>query len=191
MHAALVGQMAGLAVVFGVSAFGKARHPRATRAFATSLRGWRVVPDRLVATVAVAVIGLEIAVVAGAIASLATTATGEAWRPVAVATLVVAAFLLTALTVGIALALRHGPGAACACFGTTERPLNAGHLVRDVVLLLTSVGGIVLATGADNRPTGLAGAIVAVAAGAVAGWLVVRLDDLIDLFASGPASGPT
>lgn len=105
MHAALFGQLAGLAVVFGVSGFGKAR---ALRAFAASLRGWRVVPDRLVAPVAVT--GLEIAVVAGALVSLATTATGAAWRPVAVATLVVAAFLLTVLTVGIALALRHGPG---------------------------------------------------------------------------------
>jgi hypothetical protein len=81
--------------------------------------------------------------------------------------------------------------APCACFGATERPLNAGHLVRDVVLLLASVGGIALAAGADNRPTGLAGAIVGLAAGGVAGALVVRLDDLIDLVVSGPVSGST
>ena len=184
MRVAVVGQLAALAVIFGSSAFGKARSRAAQRDFAASLRGWRVVPGPLVGAVAVVVTGLEIAVVAGALASLvASGAAGDAaWRSLAVGTLGLAAILLAALSVGIALALRRGPGATCACFGATERPLNSGHLLRDVVLVAVSISGIALAVGAGSRAIEPAGTIVAVFAGAVAGLLVARLDDLIDLF---------
>jgi hypothetical protein len=195
MHAAVVGQLAGLAVIFGVSAFGKARSRAAMRSFATSLRGWRVLPGPLAGPVAVVVTCAEIAVVAGALVSLAISmsgmapATGAAWRSLVVGTLGLAAILLTGLSVGIALALRRGPGATCACFGATERPLNAGHLLRDVILVVISIVGIALAVGAGSRAAVPPGTIVAVFAGGVAGLVVARLDDLIDLFGSGPPAG--
>ncbi|MFG1923028.1 MauE/DoxX family redox-associated membrane protein [Cryptosporangium sp. NPDC048952] len=182
MQTAVVGLVAALAVIFGVSAFGKARSRAALRGFTTSLRGWRVVPVPLVGAVAVAVAGLEIVVVAGALAALATSAAGSAWRPFAVGTLGLSAILLAGLSGGIALALRRGPGATCACFGATERPLNAGHLWRDVVLVLACAVGVALAVGAGSHATDPAGTIVATFAGAVVGLLVARLDDLIDLF---------
>lgn len=185
MRVAVVGLLAALVVVFGVSAFGKARSRAARRAFASSLRGWRVVPPRWVGAVAALVTGLEIVVVAGGLAALVLP--GAPGRLCTIGTLVLAALLLAALSAGIALALRRGPGATCACFGATERPLNSGHLVRDVVLVAASLGGAALAVGAGNGAIEPAATLVAVFAGLVVGLLVARLDDLIDLFA--PAAG--
>ncbi|WP_169745059.1 MauE/DoxX family redox-associated membrane protein [Cryptosporangium arvum] len=185
MRVAVVGLMAALVVVFGVSAFGKARSRAALRGFTASLRGWRVVPGPLVAPVAVVVVGLEVTIVAGALVSLVVP--GAAGRVCAAVTSGLAAVLLAALSVGIALALRRGPGATCACFGATERPLTPGHLVRDVVLATACAAGVALALAAGDAPAEPAGVAVAVFAGAVAGLLVARLDDLIDLFSPRPA----
>ncbi|GAA0240390.1 MauE/DoxX family redox-associated membrane protein [Cryptosporangium japonicum] len=186
MRIAVTGLLAALVVVFGVSAVGKARSRAALRGFTASLRGWRVVPAPLVGPVAVGVVGLEATIVVGALAALVVP--GAAWRPLAVGTLGLAVLLLASLSVGIALALRRGPGATCACFGATERPLTPGHLVRDVVLAGVGATGLALAFGAGDtvEPAGVA---LAVFAGAVAGLLVARLDDLIDLF-SPRSAGP-
>jgi hypothetical protein len=190
MRYVLVGLMVALCLVFGVSAFGKVRSAAAHRAFAASLREWRVVPARLVAPVSGVVAGGEIAIVVGAGYALAAMAVGGTWRVAAVATLVLAGLLLAALTTGIALALRRGTAATCACFGARQRPLNGGHLVRNSVLLLAVAGGLAVAAGAD-RPFDPAGVLLGVAAGALAGLVVVQLDDLIELFAPRSSSGRT
>jgi len=188
MHYLLVGLLTALLTVFGVSAFGKVRGAGARRAFTASLRAWRVVPDRLVGAVAALVTAAEIVIVAGAAIALVTMAAGGAWRLPVLLTLAVAAGLLVALSIGIMLALRKGTPATCACFGATERPLNAGHLVRDIVLVLAVAVGLAVALGpAGTLAPG--GALLGAGAGAIAGLLVARLDDLIDLFAPGPASG--
>ncbi|MFC5831452.1 MauE/DoxX family redox-associated membrane protein [Nonomuraea insulae] len=94
-----------------------------------------------------------------------------------------AVVLLVAFGAGIAGALRRGERTACRCFGASKMPLGRRHLVRNgllaVVAVLALVSGDVLAA----EPVGLA---VAGAAASVLALLVIRFDDVIDLFAPIP-----
>jgi hypothetical protein len=104
----------------------------------------------------------------------------------------IAIVLLTVFGVGIAAAMRRGLRTSCRCFGSSSAPLGPRHLVRNALLVAAAATG--LAFGPDRigsaDPAGLAvagaGAVVLVA-------LVVRLDDLIDLFtpASAVAGRPS
>jgi hypothetical protein len=94
--------------------------------------------------------------------------------------------LLAVFTAGVALAVRRGTGARCACFGAAEQPLGARHLVRNG-LLLAAVGVAALGIAvASAQPLGPAGTAMAVSAGAVGALLLIRLDDLVDLFMPVP-----
>jgi hypothetical protein len=188
MQYVLAGLIAALVVVFGASANSKVRSRAAHGEFVDSLRDWRVVPARLVAPVAVAVTGAEIAIVAGGISTLAASVIVSSWRTFALLTLAVAAPLLAALTVGIMMAMRRGADAQCACFGATARPLSGVHVVRDLVLLAATAGGLVLAATGPDRLARPAGALLALVAGTVCGLVVVRLDDMIELFSPVPTS---
>jgi hypothetical protein len=189
MPTAITGAALTLWVVFAVSAAGKVRSVRRQRAFAASLRPLGILPDRLVAPTALAVTGAEVAVALGLGCVPLALAAGAPVQPIATAALTGAAVLLAVLTTGVALALRRGSGAPCACFGATERPLSRRHLVRNGLLLLLAAGG---AASADHLPGAAAevpSAALAGLVGAVAGLLLVRLDDLVDLFApTAPAA---
>lgn len=99
--------------------------------------------------------------------------------------LCVAVVLLTVFGVGIAAAMRRGLRTSCRCFGSSSAPLGTRHLLRNALLVAAAATG--LAFGPD-RITQLdpAGLIVAGVGALVLAALVVRLDDLIDLFT--PAS---
>lgn len=176
LHAGLI---AVLGVVFVVSATSKAR---AWREFAGSLRPLGIVPDHLVPAVAVAVTAAEAAVAAGLGWTWAATARLVPAVPwVAVGSLLGTGALLGVFTVGIALALRRGATARCACFGAAEQVLGPRHLVRNAVLLLVTGAAVVLAV--VDRPAGEpVAALVGTAGGAVVALVVIRLDDLVELF---------
>jgi hypothetical protein len=97
----------------------------------------------------------------------------------------IAVLLLTVFGVGIAAAMRRGLRTSCRCFGSAAAPLGRRHLVRNAMLAAAAATG--LAFGPDRvgqvEPTGL---VVAGAGALIVAALVVRLDDLIDLFT--PAS---
>ncbi len=188
MRYVLIGLVAALWLVFGVSSFSKVRSVTAHRAFVASLRPWQFLPVRFLALVAALVTGAEIAVVLGASWTLAGIMFRRSWRAAGLGTLVLAALLLIVLTIGIAVALRQGTEATCACFGVTERPLSGAHLVRDCVLLLAVLSGLALVAAESDRPTQPAGAMLGLVSGAVVGLIVVRLDDLVELFTSRPTS---
>lgn len=94
----------------------------------------------------------------------------------------IAILLLTAFGVGIAAAMRRGLRTSCRCFGSSTAPLGRRHLVRNALLAAAAATGLVLGPGQAD-PAGMA---VAAAGALVLTALVVRLDDLIDLFT--PAS---
>ncbi|MFI6586828.1 MauE/DoxX family redox-associated membrane protein [Embleya sp. NPDC050493] len=98
---------------------------------------------------------------------------------------VVAGVLLAAFTAAVGAALRRGRRSPCRCFGASDTPLGARHLVRNGVLLAASIAGL-SATGldpsADLLPP-LAGSAVAVVVGLVGALLIISLDDIVDLFA--------
>lgn len=94
---------------------------------------------------------------------------------------VLAGVLALVFGVAIVAALMRGERGSCNCFGSSSRPLGAGQLVRNA-LLITAAGvglaGALFATG----PIEVAGVAVALGAGAVAALLTVTADDVVDLF---------
>lgn len=168
-----VGVVAMLWCVFAISAGSKLR---AQRAFTASLRSLRLIPERQLARAAFAVTGAELVVVLGLTWILLSP--GDR-RMQLVAVLPPTALLLIVLTAGIWLALRHRHSARCACFGATERPLSRRHLLRNGLLLLGVLAALAPAAPAsDSLPVALLGVV----AGIVTALVLVRLDDIVELF---------
>lgn len=183
------------AVVFGVSAIGKLRNPAG---FADSLEPLSIVPRRLVRPVAVVLTGVELVAAAALCWGIvAAVAERPVRQPVALVGLVLAGLLLAVLTAGIAIEIRRGTVATCLCFGVGTHRLGTRHVVRNLLLLVGVVAGLVTYATAGTTPTRTGAALVALAGGAVVALILIRLDDLVDLFAPipvrdtpGPASRP-
>jgi hypothetical protein len=84
-------------------------------------------------------------------------------------------------------ALRRGVQEPCRCFGAAQQALGPRDVVRDAVLGVVTAPALVgAAAGTPARSP--AGWLVAAVAGAVGALLVVRFDDLAELFfPGGPA----
>lgn len=174
-----------LLTVFALSAWSKIHSNSAQREFAASLVELGLFPARAVPAVAGIVSAAEALLAVGLTWSLCARVAGQAGtRVLSTAVLVASIVLLSLLTVGIAISLRRGTGGRCACFGATVRPLSRRHVVRDILLLAVSTTGIIAASvSRDGARPATGGALIALAAGAFGGLLVVNLDDLVDLFA--------
>jgi hypothetical protein len=186
-----LGLMATLWCTFAASALSKLRSGAAQKAFAESLRPLPFIPARLLHAVAAVTTAAEVGVVLGLGVAAVVVVGGwsPAW-PFAAVTLALTGGLLAVFTAGVVLAVRRDTGARCACFGAAERPLGARHLVRNGLLLAAAgVAALGLAV-AGARPLGPAGVAVALPAGAVGALLLIRLDDLVDLFTPRPVGGP-
>lgn len=168
-----------LALVFGLSVVSKARR-EAFRDFTTSAGPLTIVPRGLRTPVAMTVLVLE------AVLTVAMLA-GTFVRPVALLGFALTLPLLLAFTASIVVTLRRGIRGACRCFGASTTPLGKAHVLRNAVLLAVAVVGLA-ATSTAQAPVELPGAVVAAFAGLVAGLLVTRFDDLIDLFSSAGAT---
>jgi hypothetical protein len=178
-----IGLMTALWCVFAASGGSKVRSRAAQRAFADSLRPLPLLPGRLVAPVAVLVTTVELLLVLGIGWSVVAAAAG--WplvRAGAAAVLVVTALLLAVLTTGVVLAVRRDTGASCACFGAAEQPLGWRHVVRNSVLLALTAVALVGVLVPRPHPLPLAGVLIALVAGAAGALILIRLDDLVDLF---------
>jgi hypothetical protein len=178
-----------LVLVFLAAATGKVRGRTAFTEFARSTRtmlasavpGWSV-HRRVLRRVAGAVVATEFAVPA-AVAVPGLARLGDA----------VAIALLAMFSGGIAAAVRRGVDASCHCFGGSSAPVGPQHLVRNAVLFAVAVGGLVAGPARLAGPN-RGGLVVALAAAVVLAVLVVRLDDLVALFAPTPSAdhgGPT
>jgi hypothetical protein len=91
--------------------------------------------------------------------------------------------LLCAFSAAIAVALKRGQHAPCRCFGSSSRPLGAGHLIRNAILLITAVAGGLAGGLAPGVHAQLAGVAVAIPAGLFGAILIVAFDDIAYLFA--------
>jgi Methylamine utilisation protein MauE len=88
--------------------------------------------------------------------------------------------LLAAFTAAIGTALKRGRRAPCPCFGASSAPLGPSHLVRNAILVISTLaGGLAL----DAQPPQAGGLVVAIAAGLVGAILIVAMDDIAFLFA--------
>ena len=177
----LLGLAAVLGLVFGVSAWSKVRSAAAQRAFAASLRP--LIPDRVGGAVAGALTAAEV-VVALCLAATAVAVLVElpGARTFGIVAMLLAAGLCAALTVGVAVTVRRHLNVRCACFGAAERQLSGRHVVRNAILLAVALAGLGTAAAGPTTPVAVAGAVVGVGAGAVAALILIRLDDVVDLF---------
>lgn len=183
--------LACLWCVFAVAGWSKIRSRAARRAFAGSLRSVPMLPARLVGPATVTVTVAEIALVPGLGWSAVAMASGwPAARGGAALVLGLTGLLLAVLTTGVVLAVRRGTGARCACFGAAERPLGRRHVARNGILLAVAAVALVSAAG-QRGPLPLAGVLVAGAAGAVGALILIRLDDLVELFLPVRTATPT
>jgi uncharacterized membrane protein YphA (DoxX/SURF4 family) len=156
-----------IGLVFVVSAAGKLR---AYGEFVTSVRDFRLLPPAWDRPVAAVVVAVEVAVPVLLLVS-ATARLGAA----------LAIGLLAVLTAAVWSAVQRGTGAVCRCFGVRPDPLGPRHVARNLTLLVAA--GLALGGGAVAP----AGVVVAVGAAVVAALVLLRLDDLADLFRGTPA----
>ncbi|GAB3165391.1 MauE/DoxX family redox-associated membrane protein [Microbispora hainanensis] len=161
-----------LIVVFLVSGVGK-WFGYAT--FVASIRELRVLPVSAVPRAAALVIAAELGIAS-------TLAAGMMVEPALRAyAFVLAALMLAGFTAVIVITLRRGGSGGCACFGRRSSEFSGRHLVRNAVLLVAALAGVVGAR--EDLGAWTAGTAVAITAGLVLSLLVVVMDDVVDLFA--------
>lgn len=97
----------------------------------------------------------------------------------------------SALAVFVAVlvaAVRRGVGVPCRCFGSSARPVGVAGLWRNGLLWGAAVAGLVLQPFASAIPGGVGSVAFAAVAGALAGLVLVFLDEVVELFSgAGPA----
>src|SRR5580704_1901401 len=167
-------------VTYGMSAAAKSRNGQAYRAFRAGLADTALVSRPLTGLVAAALAAAEAAVAALCATALIMTflfRPGAPAEPALTGTaLAGAAALTTVLTAGVAVAVRRGVTAPCACFGSGGRsPLSGVYLLAVLVAGAASAG---LEPGPPSPAPAPAAAALAAAAGGVSALLLTRLDDL-------------
>ena len=179
------------ACVFAASAVAKLHSRAAYRSFRAGLRETALIPAGLLPVTVAALPGAEAVTAVGLAAAAVLVATaGPGASPAAETALTVAWLLTATLAVGVAVVIRRGTQARCACFGAgSTRPLGGAHLIRNVALLAVLAVGLVSNPLGHGHPAPV-GAIVAAAAGAVAALLFIRWEDLAELFAPIPSLPP-
>lgn len=184
----VVGVCAMAACVFGGSAAGKIRSRAAYRAYRAGLGANQLVPGYLLGTVAAVLAACEAltaAWLAGCTVLLAAF-DGRAFALLGESALAAATFLTATLTAGVTVAIRRGRAAPCPCFGVkSPRPLGPAHLLRNLVLLAAVVSGLALEPVASRHPT-LGGLAVALCTAGVTAMLIIRWEDLAEVFTPTP-----
>ncbi|MFG1999785.1 MauE/DoxX family redox-associated membrane protein [Spirillospora sp. NPDC048911] len=167
-----------ICLIFVVSAFGKVRgraafteFTRTTRILLAAALRRREVGRAAAGWAARAVAAAEIA--AALLVLVPVTAP---------AGLGVAALLLAVFSVAMVAALRGGVSTSCRCFGASTAPIGWRHVVRNALLVCAAVAGLAAALAAGSPPP--AGMALTAVAVAVVALLVIRLDDLYELFAA-------
>jgi hypothetical protein len=179
------------ACVFAASAATKLHNRAAYRSFRAGLRESALIPEGLLPVGVAALAGAEAVTAVGlASAAVLVAAAGTGASTAAEAVLAIACLLTFALAAGIAVVMRRGTKARCACFGaSSSRPLGGVHLLRNLALLAVLAAGLASSALRHGHPSP-AGTAVAAAAGAVAALLFIRWEELAELFAPIPSIAP-
>ena len=162
-------------LVLLVSSVSKVRSRKDYAEFVASVPAFGV-PERWVRPFAAVTVVAEI----GITALLLSGAVLVTW--LAVAGLVVAVGLFGVLTGAVWRAVARRSGAVCRCSGSARAVLAHRHVVRNALLLLVAALGATVRSPADTVTAALAAAV-----GVVGAVLVIRFDDLAELFA-GPVT---
>jgi hypothetical protein len=191
MTLTVIAVLALAAVVFGTSAGAKLRGRAAYAGFVAGLGESGLIAIRFLPAVAAVLAGAEVLIAVGATATAGYALAAEPPAAAALAriALLAAALLAGALSAGVAVLVRRGTRARCACFGSSSaRPLGAQALARNLALLVVFVAGFLASVPSPQDPA-IAGSLVALAGGGITGLLLVHLDDLVELFGGSPGAG--
>ena len=180
------------ACVFGASAAAKLGSREAYRLFREGLLATGLLPRHVLALAAAMLVGAEAFVAAGLLtAAVLMAASVPGAISLAEFALAVTALLVSLLAVGVAVVIRRGTQATCACFGPgRSRQLGRAHLVRNLSLLAVICAGLAGVPLAHGRPA-VAGAVLGAIVGAVAALLFIRWDDLAELFTPSAGAAQT
>ncbi|MFG1810795.1 MauE/DoxX family redox-associated membrane protein [Streptomyces sp. NPDC049040] len=159
-----------LLTVFALALAGKLSGRGAWDAFVESIRAMAVIDRKRAPMAAVATAVAEAGVVLLAMTPL---------RWAGSAAFVLAAGLLGCLTAAVVTVVRRGAAVPCRCFGASETPLGVPHVVRNAVLVATSLLG--LGGSLVNGPFDPVLVVVVAVFGAGLGLLMARWDDLVSL----------
>jgi hypothetical protein len=193
----VAGVLVMAAAVFGAAAGAKLRGPGAFRRFRAAIAGTGLVPRSALPWATAALAVTEAGTAAGLLAAAALVdASTPAGVRAAQAALAVAAVLTAVLIAGVAVVMRRGVAARCACFGAASgQPLGTTHLVRNIVLLALLLAGLAGSPFASHAtPTGAGVAAITALLTAVAGGTValvlIRWEDLAALVLPMPGRWP-
>ncbi len=167
-----------LGTVFAVAVVGKVRRSTAYREFVASLRGLGWLPESVLSPVAVAVVACE-ALVVGLLAVPVTGVLGH----------LLAVLVLGSFSAAVAVSLYRGQQVRCRCFGSDGGQFGVSHLVRNGLLMVVGVLGVVASAAGGASPRWdlllAGGAVALLCAGAIVRW-----DDLAYLI-GGPRGRAT
>ena len=192
MTETVIGVLALAAVVFGTSAAAKLRGRAAYAGFVAGLGDSGLITARFLPAIAAVLAGAEVLIAAGAAATAGYALAGQGPAATALAGFVLLAGVLLAgaLSAGVAVLIRAGRPARCACFGSASaRPLGVPALARNLALLVVFAAGF-LASVPGLHDSAIAGSLVALGGGGITGLLFVHLEDVVDLFGGSPGAGP-
>ncbi|WP_165958786.1 MauE/DoxX family redox-associated membrane protein [Actinomadura sp. KC345] len=164
-----------LAGIFVVSLISKTRGRNAYREFVDATRALLEVPSRRARPLA----GAAVAAEAGTVVLL----TVPGMSPTGFA---VAAGLLSCFTVALVRAVRRGTGASCGCFGATAAPAAPRHVIRNLLLIALACGALATLLLETRPAPGMAGGALTALVAVTLTALILRLDDLVDLFRKPP-----
>ena len=169
-----------LGLVFLAAVVAKLRNGAQIRSFVAATG--RLAPRSLTGRVPAGVLaGAVASAEVAAVVLLAVPATA-AWG------FAVAGGLALVLAAAIVAALRRGERGSCNCFGATQRPVSASHVVRNL-LLAAGAGLGIGTTQAGQGGAEPALALLAVVAGGVVALLLIIADDIAALFRPLDPSG--
>jgi methylamine utilization protein MauE len=169
----LLGSRCLLAVVFLASFAGKVRGRARYAGYLAATR--RLTPRWALSRVPA---GTLAAVVVAAEAAVPLLLAVPALVPAGLALSIV---LLSGFAAATAAALRRGDRAPCHCFGSSQRRLDGGHVVRDAFLAAVAVAGIVAAVSGAGPLEATRAAVVAAVSIAAAVAVLVS-DTVADVF---------
>lgn len=150
-----------VAVVFGLAGFGKLRNMRRAFAATTDLTGWSGATGQLATLIVVmSELSISLSLLIGVAIRFGFAG---------------ATALLGVFTIAQARSIRSGRDAQCACFGSRVEPVSGFTIARNLVLIVTSTFGALLARESSVE---LVETVGAVAAGLVAAMVVIRLKDI-------------
>lgn len=175
-----IGCRSAVTVVFLLAVAGKTLGSGAFAEFVRSVGQMRAVPGSWVMAVARATVAAEALVALLMIAPTGSSVTVGFG---------LAAVLTVLVSVTVVRVLRSGRRTVCRCFGRSNRPIGIEHLVRNAVLLLLALTGLVSnPRGGWTTGTGLTPVILA---GLFIGLIIASFDDLTHLVLPDTPPTPT